>query len=296
MIDTPAPEALRRVPPELDAAVSLRAAWSQCAMERSRFGPIHIDDPGMPFHHLGLVLAGEPTRMATRIDGRLETTTMGPGKVSAIAAGNAGISAWHGPLEMACFYFTDAALAAALGREVGRHHAIRSSLLGASPIVALLLRALHDDAMAGQPHGRLRGDALFLALAGQLVLPSARSHEPLVASVADRRVRHALAYIHAHLADALTVEAIAFAAATSPFHLARCFRAALGCTLWQYVLRERARHAARLMQHRPRLALARIADESGFDTYASFVAATRAVFGVAPARLKASFDCDRRHG
>lgn len=108
-----------------------------------------------------------------------------------------------------------------------------------------------------------------------------------MANIADRRVRHALAYIHAHLTEPLSFDAIAAAAATSPFHLARCFRSAVGCTIWQYVLRERARHAATLIRH-GRRELSQIASDSGFETYASFVSAVRRVFGVAPAALRAS--------
>ncbi len=154
-------------------------------------------------------------------------------------------------------------------------------------MVVRLLRALHADAANGCPHGALVGDSLFAALAAQLVPSSTLAHDALVATVGDRRVRRALEYIHAHLHGPMRVQEIADAAASSPFHLARCFRAALGCSLWHYVLRERARRAGVLM-HRPGLSLAQVAGACGFETYASFVTAVRREFGVSPASLRSS--------
>lgn len=281
-----APEALRKVPPEMATAVSLRATWSHCALERSRFGPVHLEGPGFAFHHLALVLSGEAARAGMEIDGRRDRAWFGPGALSVIAEGHDGAAWWDRPVESACFYFTQHALSAVLGRDVAQHqHDLRTEMIRNSPVVCRLLRHLHDDAMAGQPQGRLRGDTLFLALAAQLVLPAMFSHGPLLVTMADRRVRHALAYIHAHLSAPLSIDAIAAAAASSPFHLARCFRSAVGCSIWQYVLRERARLAAEMIR-RDRMGLSQVARRSGFETYASFVSAVRREFGVAPAQLR----------
>jgi AraC-like DNA-binding protein len=280
---------LQKVPPWLEHTVSLRRAWSWGAMERSCFGPVDLDGPGLPFHHLGIVLDGG-MRAGMRIDGRREDADMHPGAFTCIAAGDGGRFWWDRPAQMACFYFTDSALAGVLGLGAGAGncpHTIRSAAARTSPVVVTLLRALHEDAAAGSPHGGMPGDGLFAALAAQLVPAGALAHDALVATVTDRRVRRALEYIHVHLHGQMRVQDIADAAASSPFHLARCFRAALGCSLWHYVLRERARAAVVLMR-RPALSLAQVSAACGFDTYASFVTAVRREFGVAPASIRAA--------
>ncbi len=281
---------LQKVPPWLEHTVSLRRAWSWGAMEQSCFGPIDLDGPGLPFHHLGIVLDGG-MRAGMRVDGRREDADMHPGAYTCIAAGDGGRFWWDRPAQMACFYFTNSALAATLGRGADAEacpHSIRSAAARTSPVVVTLLRALHVDAAAGCPHGGLVGDSLFAALAAQLVPSGALAHEALVATVGDRRVRRALDYIHTHLHGPMRVQDIAEAAASSPFHLARCFRTALGCSLWHYVLRERARHAAVLMR-RPSLSLSQVAGACGFDTYASFVTAVRREFGMSPKSMRSSF-------
>ncbi len=286
MTENLVPAALRKVPPWLEHAVSLRGIWSLCALERSRFGPVYLEGPGVPFHHLGLPLDEAPLKTGMRIDGHRHQAAMGRDEISVIAAGDSGAFWWDRPMESACFYFTDDALAAVLDRDVDeRTHDIRSAINRYSPVIGHLLRALHADALAGQPHGRLVGDSIFTAVAAQLVPPGTVSHGPLRATVRDRRVRLALDYIHAHLADALDLQVIAAAAASSPFHLSRCFRAAVGCSIWRYVLRERARRASVLMKDAS-LTLGDVAQFSGFETYASFVAAVRREFRASPAVLR----------
>lgn len=281
-----APAALRKVPPGLQHTVSRRGVWSLCALEQSRFGPVDMEVPPLPFHHLALPLDRERLKMGMRVDGHRHAAQMGPNEIGVVAAGDGGAFWWDRPADSACVYFTSAALGAALGCEVGEDtHALRSKINLHAPGVVRLLRALHADAGAGQPHGNLIGDAVFVALAAQLVPGRRIGSGP---SVPDWRVRRALEYIHAHLTGELDLRAIAAAAATSPFHLSRAFRMALGCTIWQYVLRERARCAFALMRDDPQSSLAGVAQASGFDTYASFIAAVRREYGHAPARLRAA--------
>lgn len=129
------------------------------------------------------------------------------------------------------------------------------------------------------------GDAIFAALAAALV-PDGEHHRQAARPTAEFwRVRRALEYIHAHLTNRLDIAAISAAAATSPFYLNRAFRSALGYSIWQYVLRERARYAFVLMRD-PRLNLTMVSQLAGFDTYAGFIAAMRRAYGRAPARLR----------
>jgi AraC family transcriptional regulator len=281
-----APSSLSRLPPSFRHLVLHRGEWSFCAMEHSCIGPVRFDDPGAPFHHLALPLDAVPLRIGLTVDDRERVATHAPDSIEMIEAGAAGTSWWDGTLNSACLYFMNDALGAALGREVGVDaHAIRSTPGLRAPAVVRLLRALHADACAGQPHGTLVGDAIFTALAAQLVPGSGHDLAHARAGTGDWRVRRALEFVHARLAEPIDIAGIAEAAVTSPFHLSRMFRAALGCSIWQYVLRERARCAAALMRD-PRLSLADISRRAGFATYAGFIESLRREFGQSPAMLR----------
>ncbi|MFT3757123.1 MAG: AraC family transcriptional regulator [Pseudoxanthomonas sp.] len=276
MLMEPAPIVLSKLPPPL---VQRRGEWSLCAMEQSCIDALSIGEPGAPFHHISLPL-GSPPEIGFHIDGRRGRFDPGPDRLMVFEACADGKAWWNGVYASACFYFTPQAMQVALGSEVRASLHTRASLH--APVAAQLLRALHADAQAGQPHGALVGDAIFTALAAQFVPGVKMGTGP---RDDDWRVRRALEYIHAHLHEALDLPAIASAAATSLFHFSRAFRAAMGCTPWQYVLRERARNAVALMRDH-RVSLVQAAQRAGFETYASFIASVKREYGVTPAKLR----------
>jgi hypothetical protein len=109
------PADLRRVPPDLIDAVIRRGEWSFCAMEHSRIGAIEFEAPGASFHHIALPLERNPLRFGLHMDGRRQLGRNAPDMVTMIEAGAGGLTRWDDTYESACFYFTDAALATALG-------------------------------------------------------------------------------------------------------------------------------------------------------------------------------------
>lgn len=278
---------LSRIPPEMKGTVLHRGAWTLCAMDHSAIDPVQMNDPGAPFHHIALSMGDAPVRIGMDGDSRPRIATVGRGDMTVIEAGVGGTSWWNETYRSACFYFTDEALSVALGADVKRDgHRIRSSMTFQSPMVRRLLEALQADAASGQCHGALVGDAVFVAMAAELVVPDREWRGQAAPGTPDWRVRRALEYIHARLTETLSIPEIAAASGTSAFHLNRQFRAAMGLSLWQYVLRERARFARTLIAH-GRLSLTQVSAAAGFETYASFIVAMRRTFGILPSSLRA---------
>ncbi len=258
------------------------ADWTFCRMEHTRIGPVRLVDQAAPFHHLALPLGPARPRLGLRVAGRWLRPGYAADEILAIEAGSDGHVWWDDPFESACFYFPPEAIGAALGRPVAEHdHHLRTTAGMKAPITVHLLKALHADAEAGQPHGRMVGDAIFSALAAQFVAPDL-SEGP---SKADWRGRPAPDYIHAHLTEPMDLATIAAASGTSPFHLGRSFRTAVGVTIWRYVLQQRARRAETLIRTGD-LSLTEVAWASGFETYPSFVSAMRKEFSTTPNALR----------
>lgn len=86
----------------------------------------------------------------------------------------------------------------------------------------------------------------------------------------------------------MTIAQIARGAGTSPYHLNRAFRLAVGCSIWRYVLGARARYAMVLMG-REDVSLARVARAAGFSTYPAFIAAMRHEYGCTPGAVQERF-------
>lgn len=94
-----------------------------------------------------------------------------------------------------------------------------------------------------------------------------------------------LAYIEAHLFDALSVAALADVAGLSPYHFSRMFRARFGDSAIAYVRTRRMQAAARrLAEGEP--SLAELAFDCGFESQEAFTRAFRREFAVPPGRYK----------
>lgn len=126
--------------------------------------------------------------------------------------------------------------------------------------------------------GALDVDAAALGL----VEAAVRGRRP-ARSPADRdAVQAALDYLGRHAFDeAIDLVRLAGAAAVSPFHLHRLFRAEVGLTPGRYLTRVRLDHAAALLLDTDR-PVTRIAFDAGFGSLGHFHATFRGAFGRTP--------------
>jgi AraC family transcriptional regulator len=257
---------------------------------------MHDPTPAVPFHHFGVRLDRTPLKMGWVMDGRQSNTGLTAGQVSIIPAGASAKAWWDRPVDFACLYFTQASLAAAAGVDEvsAADFEIRPAIGLLSPTIVHLIQAIHADAVAGHPYGKLVGDSIFVSMASLLVndgrIVQNRRYRM---GVGDKRVRRALEYIHSHLCEEMNLLSIARSSDTSSFHLCRSFRSSVGCSIWQYVARERVRVARGLMRDAA-LSLTQIATMAGFDSYSSFAATFKASYGLSPARFRQSVTADRK--
>ena len=113
------------------------------------------------------------------------------------------------------------------------------------PEAARLLAAAHRALVVGEE--RLATDTLLFAALGQVVERHATASGRMSADATPAAVERARAWLHAHLADDLTLDDLAAAAGVSPFHLVRRFRAATGQPPHAYLLRLRLNRARQLL-------------------------------------------------
>lgn len=135
---------------------------------------------------------------------------------------------------------------------------------------------------------RLRMDELFIELGLQLwraELPSSQgeAREKLTSS----RLQGVLDYLHAHLAEDLSLDLLAGVAELSPWHFCRAFRASVGVTPWQYLKEIRLTEARRLLLQTEKSVTA-IGICLGFSTPSHFAAAFRTAFGISPTQFRAA--------
>lgn len=154
------------------------------------------------------------------------------------------------------------------------------------PAAAAFAGLVADAEAAADAPERLEETAVRLA--GAVVATLADAKPAAVASSArdQRRVTQALRFIEAHSAEALPLDALARQAAMSPYHFLRSFRALVGMTPHQYVLRTRLHRAALLLRGSD-LPVASIAYDCGFGDLSTFNRRFRRVLGASPTAYRA---------
>jgi AraC-like DNA-binding protein len=130
--------------------------------------------------------------------------------------------------------------------------------------------------------------ARFVALA------AGRAERPPSTTGRDRRraVETAL-WMDANAHQAIDLDRAAAHAGSSPFHFLRLFRAALGVTPHQYLVRCRLRRAAALLAEEAR-AITDVAYEAGFADLSNFVRTFHRAAGVSPRDFRKAAKGDRK--
>lgn len=99
------------------------------------------------------------------------------------------------------------------------------------------------------------------------------------------RLQPVLEYVHAHLTEDMSVDALAAVARVSAAHFRRVFQEALGVPPHKYILGVRLDLARRLLTT-SEMPIARVAQECGFSSQSHLTASFRAAHAVTPAQFR----------
>jgi len=165
---------------------------------------------------------------------------------------------------------------------------------GVPPLPELVvLGELGQAALEGASDLDLHEVGLWLA-ARLVELASGREPEAREASARDRRrAVEAAAWIDAHSAEEVDLEAAAREVGLSAFHFLRLFSRVLGVTPHQYLVRARLRRAARLLADDER-SVTDVAFHVGFGDLSNFVRTFHKAAGVSPLRFRRAARGERK--
>lgn len=149
------------------------------------------------------------------------------------------------------------------------------------PALASLAGIVAEAEIAASEPERLEESALRLAGAVASVLSGTKPGIATPTARDQRRITRALRHIEAHCEEALSIDMLARQAAMSPYHFLRTFRALVGMTPHQYVLRTRL-HRAALLLRRTDQPVAGIAFDCGFGDLSTFNRRFKRVMGASP--------------
>jgi AraC family transcriptional regulator len=131
----------------------------------------------------------------------------------------------------------------------------------------------------------LFADSAAQVLAFHLLADAGPAHEPGRRGLAEKTLRAVVEYLHAHLADHVTLDDLATVAALSKHHLLRQFRASTGQTPARFLTGLRLERAADLLRSTDR-PVATIAHQCGYRNPSQFAAAFERRHGTSPAAYR----------
>lgn len=133
--------------------------------------------------------------------------------------------------------------------------------------------------------GKLYGESLSMAFALHLLERHGNFEKKLKmprGKLPSANLRRALEFVHANLAEDLSIEDIARESHLSAFHFARLFKNTLGLTPHHYVLQNRIERAKRIIKSAPYFNLTEIGLSVGFFDQAHFTKAFKRATGTTP--------------
>lgn len=155
------------------------------------------------------------------------------------------------------------------------------------PLPALLpIVAAAEAARDGGDAAELEELAARLAGAVSTALADSRAQEPAPSRRDERRITSALRRIESEAHMPLSLADLAATAAMSPYHFLRTFRAVVGMTPHQFILRTRM-HRAAVALRRSTAGIATIAFAAGFNDLSTFNRRFRQVVGLSPSAYRA---------
>lgn len=131
----------------------------------------------------------------------------------------------------------------------------------------------------------LRSFAIQLGECAHRLLFAQTSHEP-------QAVKNAKIYIHAHLAESMTLEGVASAVNVSPFHFCKIFKRATGLTFTDFVNRARVEKAKRMLM-KPDARITEVAYDVGFQSLSHFNRSFRRIASESPTEYRSRMKSDR---
>jgi AraC family transcriptional regulator len=131
-------------------------------------------------------------------------------------------------------------------------------------------------------------DSLTIALSIHLLRHYSDWHKPLrdyQGGIPKRKMQQAIAYIHDHLADDLTIAAIADELEMSQYYFSRLFKQSIGVSPYRYVMEQRIEATKQLLRKTP-LPISVIADQVGFANQNQLTIQFRNLTGTTPSNYR----------
>ena len=258
--------------------------WKDVVLERHIVRPGEIPEHEHPSLCLHLQIAGERDFEWWQ-SGKNAIEHTQPGSLIIIPPGTRDRLRWQGSSERLILSVENEALQQPAS-QLGVQHPleIRGAWSILAPSIRLLISEMGREAREGWPLGALYAHLLALGLQTNLIKNHSNQQiawARLKGGLSLPKLKRAMDYMSANLAEDIGLEQIADEMGMSPSHFAHEFRNSTGATPYQYLLQQRLERAKGLLKT-TRLPIQNVGALTGFNYPANFVRTFRQRVGQSP--------------
>jgi AraC family transcriptional regulator len=237
----------------------------------------------IPCHQIGVHL-GPPVPIMHRRSDHAHLHTFQRGDVIITPAGTPVEYAHPAAVDALYIYLDPAKINATAERMGLNSQQVRlcDNLGTPDPALAYLGGEMLREIAEGQAGSTILLEALTTQLCVHLLRQYAQSVDEIRPP---RELRHALEFIHTHLAESLSIAQIAATEHLTPFHFSRLFKQLYAVSPHQYMLQQRVRLAHELLQHTD-LPIGEIALRVGFANHSHLTHQFKRLTGQTPLEVR----------
>jgi AraC family transcriptional regulator len=270
---------------------SLKAGWRSLLLRGYR-DPAVVESfttPATADHLIVLVTDGS-VNVEGQYRSRWQRASYGPGSMGMTAPGEEVTLRWRGETSHSTLQLhLPAESISQCADEVRKRRvgppSMPNMLLHEDPLLQQVILAMAARMKEGVPDLYAESAAQFITM--HLLVQHAGQNLPKAPSKDEIRMRRVSDYMHAHLAEDISLTDLARVACLSRFHLIRLFKHVYGETPYQRLTRLRIEHARRLLATSGSQ-ISQVAHDCGFTSQTHFAAAFRRLSGLSPRAYRQS--------
>ncbi len=156
------------------------------------------------------------------------------------------------------------------------------------PLIYQIVLALKTELETNPANSRFYAESASTFLSAHLVKHYATKRcvlQEYTVGLSSSKLQRAIDYIQAHLAEDLSLDAIATEIGMSRFYFCRLFKKSIGITPYQYLIKCRIDRAKLLLLSTTKLSIADIALQVGFSNQSNFTKHFKRLVGVTPKKF-----------
>ena len=236
-------------------------------------------------HEISLPMAGNFTTTKQTATGQRKVVYRTPGNMCLVPSGQPLSIDWGNEAECITIAIEPSLVARVAAESAyGGKLELKEVYDENDPLIWQIGLALLAESEAQEPVGRLYAESLTNTLAFHLFRHYNVGKNQFVSSVGGltgRKLRLATEFIHANLAEDVTLAEIADTVALSPYHFARAFKRTTGLTPQQYLMQRRIERAKDLLAQDD-LPIVEVSAQVGFKNQSHFTTFFRRYTSMTP--------------